>query len=78
MLNIRGLYAIKTTGLSFSGRGFPLGSHLFGAFHTQAIKLPTGEKSRRGMARAVARMAAERAAANIQAPKPMQCSRQGL
>lgn len=26
MLNIRGLYAIKTTGLSFSGKGFPLGN----------------------------------------------------
>ena len=33
----------------------------------QAIKLPAGEKSRRNMARAVARLAAERAAAKMQA-----------
>ena len=47
--------------MALGGSG-PLGSQI-----SQAIKLPAGEKSRRGMARAVARMAAERAAANIQA-----------
>ena len=74
----QGLIRHHNNGALLCWERIPFRKLIFGAFHSQAIKLPTGEKSRRGMARAVARMAAERAAANIQAPKPMQCSRQGL
>ena len=47
-----------------------MGDYIWLSYHllsSQAVKLPAGDKSRRNMARAVARLAAERAAAKIQA-----------